>query len=114
MLRNIGSFRHIINLERNTPTNSNQTNELIDSWAAVVEDVPCHVETVTGGEIRRGRQMQAVTTHLIRMHHPQGAFTVGTKDRLNWVSESMLLNVISAIDPDGMKRELEIQAKADG
>lgn len=110
MLRNIGQFRHIVILERNTPAADTATNQPVESWATATADIPCHIETVSGGEIRRGMQMQATTTHLVRMHHPNGAFTVDEKDRLD--HSGVKLNVVSAIDRDGMLSELFIQCKA--
>ena len=112
MIRNLGQLRHIVNVERNTPTPDSATNEPIDSWAAIASSVPAHVETASGGELRRGQQMSATTTHLVKMHHPQGAFTITARDRLNWVSEATYLNILSAVDPDGMRSELLIQCKA--
>ena len=108
-----GPMRHIVALQRNTPTPDSATNQPIESWEAVAIDIPCHVESVSGSEVRRGMQMDATTTHLVRIHHPFGAFTVGPKDRLYWTSESMYLNVVSSLDRDGMKRELTIQCKVD-
>ncbi|NBW11860.1 MAG: head-tail adaptor protein [Caulobacteraceae bacterium] len=112
MLRNIGTMRHVCDVERSTPGNNAATNEITESWAAIASDVPCHIDSVMGGEVKRGQQMSDVTTHLIEMHHPQGAFTVTPRDRINWTSESLILNVVSVLDTDGRREKLTIQAKA--
>lgn len=119
MIRNLGKLRHFVDVQRNTPSADAATNQPIASWAVIdlggsvtTASIPCHVETVSGGEVRRGQQMTATTTHLVTMHHPQGAFAITPRDRLYWTSESLALNVISAIDPDGMRSELLIQCKA--
>lgn len=112
-------YRHIVTVERGTQSANATTNEPETTWAAITvspgvtaENIPCYIETVTGGEVRRGMQMSPTTTHLVKMAHPNGAFTIDPRDRLNWVVNSLMLNVISAVDADGMLRELTIQCKA--
>lgn len=111
MINHFGNLRHFITLERNTPSTDSDTGQRIESWASVATNIPASVETVSGGETRRGRQMEALTNVLVRMHNPQGAFTVGVKDRLDYLGRK--LNIVSAYDPDGHRFEMHIQCRED-
>jgi SPP1 family predicted phage head-tail adaptor len=102
-------LRHFADIERNTPTTDDDTGQPLESWAAVVEDVPCSVETVRGGEMRRGRQMAATTTLLVRMHFHQDDFTITPLDRI--AVDGHTLGIVAAYDPDGMRRELHIECR---
>ena len=107
----LNDLRQIVTLQRATITNDATTNQPIETWASLVADVPCSIETVSGGEVRRGRQMEALTTLLVRMHHLQDAATITTKDRIDWSGRT--LNIVAAYDPTGLRRELEIQCRED-
>jgi len=44
----------------------------VRTWSAFMVDVPASVERVTGGEIVRGRQMEATVTDLITIRTSRG------------------------------------------
>jgi hypothetical protein len=53
--------------------------------------------------------MDAITTKLIRMRHPQEDFQVTPVDRLRNGEEE--LNIVRAYDPDGRRTELFVEVR---
>ena len=89
----------------------------------VCPNVPVSIEAVTGGETRRGQQMHATATTLLKMVHPFGEFDVLPTMYLNvvgeyrtrlGVKEQRRINVVRAYDPKGTNRELWIEGREDG
>ena len=95
-------------------TQKDTTGQDVKRETTIARDVPCSIETVTGGEVRRGQQMQATTTVLLKMHHPQGAFEIQPEHLLREMYGEKVnreINVVAAYDPDGRRRELHIQGR---
>lgn len=110
MIKNIGQFRTFAVIQRATYAADATTNEPVATYANYKTDIPCSIENVTGGEIRRGRQMQAVTTALLRMHHHQDDFTVSeTTDQI--IVNGQTLGIVAAYDPNGRREELFIECR---
>ena len=110
MIMNMGQFRHFATLQRATYPLDADTNQPVETFANYQTDVPCSIERVSGGEVRRGRQMQAVTSRLIRMHFHQDAFTVApATDRITVDGETM--GIVAAYDPNGRREELFIECR---
>jgi SPP1 family predicted phage head-tail adaptor len=109
MLRGLGTLRNVATVQRVSIANHADTNEPIETWATHVSGLFCSIETVSGGEVRRGRQMQAGTTTLIRTHHPQGDFTITTADRISF--DSRMLNIVASYDPTGRREEWWIECE---
>ncbi len=66
--------------------------------------VPCHVRAVSGGEVIRGRQIEADITHMIETRYYD---QLNHEHVLKWGTETLH---ISRILPDDMKREMTIMA----
>jgi hypothetical protein len=78
--------------------------------------VPCSIESVTGGEVRRGEQMQATVNKRIEMHW-QDQFPILPTDLLremHGADVAQEINILAVYDPDGNRRKLVVQGKANG
>ncbi len=106
----IKNLREFVTFQRDNGTQDGN-GQYIPNWQNITNasNVPCSVEHVTGGEVRRGRQMQATATLLLRCVHPFGAFTLTTADSVSY--DSRRLNIVDVYDPDETNRELHIQCK---
>ena len=109
MLRNIGQFRTFATIQRATYTPDATTNQPVETFADYQTSIPCSIENVAGGEIRRGKQMQATTSKLLRMHHHQDGFTVIPTDQI--IVNGETLGVVAAYDPTGRREELFIECR---
>lgn len=103
------NYTNVATIERVTISDHADTNEPVESWATHVSNLFCSVEFVAGGEVRRGRQMQATTTTLIRTHHPQGDFTITTADRVS--VDGRTLGIVASYDPTGRREELWLECR---
>lgn len=103
-------LREFVTFQRDSGT-QDASGQHIPSWGTLTnaDNVPCRVETVTGGEVRRGRQMESTTRLLITCLHPFGAFTLTPNDRAYY--DSRALGIVAVYDPDETNRELHIQCK---
>ncbi len=70
----------------------------------VRDKVPARVQAVTGGEIVRGRQIEADITHLIETRYYDG---VKHEHIIKWKDETLY---IDRILPDEFRREMTIMA----
>lgn len=60
------TYRHICTFRQDSSAAGSQE---ADYSTVALKDVPCNVRDVTGGEVVRGRQMEATTTHLIETRY---------------------------------------------
>lgn len=105
---NIGAMRHVVDV-MGFRSQKDSTNQDVKAEYTKARSVPCSIETVSGGEVRRGRQMQGATSVLIEMHHPQGAFEVTPEDKLMFGKRTIY--VVAAYDPNEGRRVLQIQGR---
>lgn len=92
------------------------TNQLIPVPYIKLKDVPCSIESVTGGEVRRGQQIQATVNKLVTMNF-QDQYPITTGDELHEMHGKAVhqkIGVVAAYDPDGGRRVLLVQGKTDG
>ena len=85
-----------------------QPSTLATAWTTVVAQWPCEVLTTAGGEILRGKQVSAQTTHVFYGDFVGGdEVTPDMKVTVNGVD----YHVLSALDMDGQRREIRVEAK---
>ena len=109
----LGDLRHIVRII-GYRSQKDSANQDIPTQYIVCPLAYCSIETVTGGEVRRGQQMQATTNVLLKMHHPQGSFDVKPEmlvEELHGETIHRRINVVAAYDPNGMRRELHIEGR---
>lgn len=103
------NYRFVCSLERNTPQQDDGLQS-IEKWAPIVVGIPCHREHTAGSEFRRGRQMDATTTWLVRMRHPQESFQITAMDRLAFYDRTLQVSV-PPYDPEGDRAQLFVECK---
>jgi hypothetical protein len=105
-----GGMRWVAELQKHSGRldNGEPTYSVERDWQPVLRHLPVEWKEVSGGEVVRGRQMEANTTSLLRTHwSPETRAIEPKKYRLK--IGSRILNVVSAIDPTGSNREILIQ-----
>jgi hypothetical protein len=98
-------------------TQKDASNQVVGAPVVKLASVPCSIETVTGGEVRRGQQMQATTNKLVRMRFIDGDKAPTTKDYLAEMHGAKLnqkINILAVYDRDGSRRELWVEGKSNG
>ena len=99
-----GDLNQRVTIERATESQTG-TGQPLRTWATWLAGVPVKVESVTGGETVRGRQVSANATTLFTCRYVAG---VTTQMRLRY--EGRTLGIVRAGDPYGDRRELRIEA----
>lgn len=92
-----------------TPTTTQDAaGQPIRSWATLAGPVvlPAKVESVTGGETIRGRQVSAVAQVMFTIRYRSD---ITTQMRVLW--DGRVLGIVRASDPYGDRRELRIECK---
>ena len=77
-------------------------------WITVVPQFPAELVSTTGGEVLRGRQISAITTHVLYGEYYSGE---GIKPNHRCVIDGKLYEVVSVLDMDGRHRELRVELK---
>jgi head-tail adaptor len=102
-----GQMRHKITIQSFTETIGDD-GHVSKSWSTLMANVPCSYEQVSGGEIRRGRQIEATATALFTLRYVP---SVNPKCRISFGGNTYGIVRVNAID--GQTRYLEIQAAVD-
>ena len=98
-----GSLRQRVDIQKpTTPT----TGETTPTYGTLVNGVAAEVRETTGGEYIRGRQVEAGINAVLRMRYRSDI----TPD-MRIKHGSRYYNIVSAIDPTGLRRELVINGK---
>lgn len=100
-----GTLRQRITLQEATDT-QDAAGQPIRSWSNRLTGIPARVETVSGGEAVRGRQVLAETTTLLTIRYISG---LTSAMRVVWGDR--ILGVLRVNDPTGERRELRIECK---
>jgi len=105
---NAGELNQRITIEEPTTTQDSDTGEPSRSWSTLsgAASLPVKVESVSGGETVRGRQVHAEATTLFTARYLS---TVTTLMRVTY--ESRALHIVRVSDPYGDRRELRIECK---
>ena len=101
-----GQLNQRITIQRATSTPDDDTGQPIRTWANWKTRQPARVESVTGGEVIRGRSVSDETSTLFTIRYLAG---VTTRDRV--IYESRTLGIVHAGDPYGDRRELRIECR---
>lgn len=108
------NFRHFVDVI-GPGGQRDSSGQVVGSPTVKLRNVPCSIETVAGGEVRRGQQMQSTTNKLVRMHFIDGEQAPKTGDKL-WEMYGAKVNqdigILAAYDPDGRRRELVVEGKS--
>lgn len=105
-----GRLPHHLTIETNTPVRS-ATGALVDSWSPS-GFAWCSVDPATGGEVYRGQQLLATTTHIIGTRYQAG---ITPLVRFAWrptpSSAIRYFYALAVRDLGERRRELVIEAK---
>lgn len=103
-----GQLYQRIAIEEPTAT-QDAAGQPIRTWSALAGPalLPARVETVTGGETLRGRQVTADAQIVFTTRYRSDVTT-----QMRVVYESGYYNIVRASDPYGDKRELRIECRA--
>jgi len=89
-------------------THGNPTYSTSGDWDVVVTDWPVEMLAVNGGESLRGRQVTDATTHVLYGEYHGGSSII---PEMKCVINSVIYQVVSVLDMDGMSRELRVEVK---
>lgn len=81
----------------------NQSSRVFVAWK---KNVPVEIAGVSGGESFRGVKVDATTTHIVHMRWIDG---LTTEMRFDW--DGRKLNILSILEPDVRRRELNVMCK---
>lgn len=103
-----GKLRHRITIQHDTanPETPGLDGTVTPVWTALHTNLPAEVLAVAGGEtLRNGVQVQATTTHVIRLRY---LANISPEMRIAW--GSLTLHISHVRDLDGRRRELFVEA----
>jgi len=86
-----------------TPTYTTESD-----WQPIVAGWPCEMKRASAGEVLRGSQVVAETTHVLFGEY-FGATSVVPEARC--VVDGQLFNITSVQDPDGFREEMRIELR---
>ena len=108
----IGQRRYRATLERHDATETsdhgNPTYSEIQDWDIVLTGWPCEITTTGGEENTNGGTISGITTHVL-----YGAFAGGNliEPKMRLEVDGVYYSVVAAYDPDGMRREIKVEAR---
>lgn len=109
MTARAGNRRYQITVEEHDGTVRNGEPQYEDEhWRKLCQPYATY-RGVSGGEVVRGRQIEADATGLLEILYTPTTKQINPQMRIRL--EGRTLNIVSAIDPDGRKRELMVQVK---
>lgn len=106
-----GKRDYIVTVQEHNGTMSHgePTYERDEDWKTIITELPATYRGVTGGEVVRGRQMDPETSSVLEVLYTPRTKLINSRMRL--LLGDRVLNIVSVLDVDGMKRELMIQTK---
>ena len=112
MTQRAGLRRFVVRVEKHDGTRTADgvptlTND--SDWDTVIAGLSCSIEAVTGGEVIRGRQMEATATHLVQVLSTPRTRAIQPNWRLVWGTRK--LNILSNLDAMGRQEDLALQAR---
>ena len=92
----------------NVDASGNPTYSTPDDWYLVARGWPAEVLNTSGGEVIRGRQVTAETTHVL---YGEWSYVqeISPRDRITF--NGVTLEIVSVTDPEGLRYEMRIEAK---
>ena len=113
MTRRPGRFRLGMMTDRIDIQEATETldsfGQVTRSWSDLIADLPAHVQTTSGGETIRGKQVIQGVTKAITIRTP--ATAINSKHRVVFGSETYGIVLVTPIDGDSRSRYQLIQAK---
>lgn len=102
---NAGELNRRVDIQEATEVQDSR-GQPIATWATIAngDDVPAKIEGVSGLERVRGRQVEATATHLVTLRHR----TDITPPMRLIADDGRVFNVVSAVDPSGRRRRLNV------
>lgn len=102
-----GSLRHRITIQTPTAT-QDAAGQPVLTWSTFggTTQIPAKVESVTGGERIRGKQVAAEATIVFTIRCISGVTT-----QMRVLYDSRTLGIVRVSDPYGDRRELRIECK---
>lgn len=95
------AYRHRIKRLQDTSADGAQ----VPTYSTVGSGYPCHVIPRAGFEARRGRQIEAIVTHVIELRYYPN---FKPNDIIENEETGQRYSIKSVIDLDGYKRQMEI------
>ena len=92
----------------NVDANGTPTYDSPNDWVAVQGPWPCELVTTTGGEVLRGKQVSATTTHAA-FGERFGSQDLTPQDRVTIAGQ--VFGIVAVIDADGMNRETRLELR---
>lgn len=102
-----GEMRHRVTIFRPVIQRDASGQAVEEEPTAIGSAVPAKIEAVSGGETRRGKQVDATATHLVTIRYRTG---IQTTDFFLWGARRLNL-VGSPLDRDGRTQWLDVQCK---
>ena len=105
-----GKRRHRIDVQQHNGNvvDGEATYGRDEDWNTILEGVNASYRGVSGGEVIRGLQMEGLTTGVLEVLQTERTRQINQKMRL-LLNGERILNIVSCLDPDGMRRDLVIQ-----
>ncbi len=108
-----GILRQVVTFERLADTQQlDEDGNVVQQWETVpfANRVPCSIRDVgsRAGEIERGRSIESIATHEIKLRHLDG---LSTDMRIRELATSRRFEIDRIADVDGMRRDLVIRAR---
>lgn len=63
----IGSFRQRVSIQRQLISSTDDRGQPVYTWVNVATKIPCRIQTLSGGEAEKARQLFAEATHRVEM-----------------------------------------------
>ena len=105
-----GKLRHRIDISSNDadPNEPDEdTGQVLPDWNVLHSGVPAEVMEIGGGEPIRGDvQVQATTTHLVRIRYRSG---ISEEMQITWLGRTLGITLVR--DADGRRRELWLECE---
>ena len=94
-------LRYRVTIERENSADGAE----VPTYATFLADVPCDIVQVSGGEIYRGRQIEANASHMISMRYIEGVLPT-----MRLVQGAVIYNISKITRRNGRDHMLDIQA----
>jgi len=98
-----GRLRHRIDVEDATTPTDGETNP---TYSTAIANLHAEVRETGGGEIIRGRQVEAGINAVITLRYRDD---ISPRQRIKYGSR--YYNIVSQVDPSGLRRELVLSCK---
>jgi SPP1 family predicted phage head-tail adaptor len=99
-----GQLRHTITIRREQDV-ADGKGGYNRTWVDIAPNIRAEVVSENGREAFAGHVLQGINNYLITIRYISG---IKPSDQIKWSGEE--LNILSAVDPDGRRKRIEIRA----